>query len=251
MSNLPRWEVVFHGQELRFGHDDECDSCPRGWSARFLVAPRSADTLPGSLSRDAAGRHLDGAATTQKTSAGRRERNRASRPSATTRPGERPADGSARVQSDSARRPRIVAVAGARPELHEDRAADARDRAPRDASTPSWSTPASTTTRRCRTASSASSASREPDVNLGVGSGSHAVQTAEVMTALRADPARAAPRRGGRGRRRQLDAGRDAGGREARHPASRTSRRACARSTAPCPRRSTASSPTRSPTCSS
>ena len=44
-----------------------------------------------------------------------------------------------------------------------------------------WSTPASITTRRCPTFFSANSASRRPDINLGVGSGSHAVQTANVM----------------------------------------------------------------------
>ena len=55
----------------------------------------------------------------------------------------------------------------------------------------------------------------EPDINLGVGSGSHAVQTAEIMKRVRAGRAGAQARRGaGRRRREQHDRLRP-GGREA------------------------------------
>ena len=88
------------------------------------------------------------------------------------------------VRPGSGHRARIVAVRGRTPELHEDRAAAPRDPAAGHTRRRSSSTPASTTTPRCRTASSRTSASRPRTSNLGVGSGSHAAQTAEVMTKM-------------------------------------------------------------------
>ena len=87
----------------------------------------------------------------------------------------------------------------------------------------------------------------EPDVNLDVGSGSHASQTARVMTAFEEWLDEQCRRPGRDGRRRQLDARVHAGRREAVRYPSPTSRRGCVRSTARCRRRSTASSSTRSP----
>ena len=52
-----------------------------------------------------------------------------------------------------------------------------------------------------------------PDVNLNVGSGSHAQQTAGIMVALRACASRAGHRHGARGGRRELDHRLRAGGR--------------------------------------
>ena len=68
----------------------------------------------------------------------------------------------------------------------------------------------------------------EPDVNLGVGSGSHAEQTAEVLVGMERCLGDLQARRGARLRRLELDDGGDARGR--RRPASRsaTSRRGCA-----------------------
>ena len=86
---------------------------------------------------------------------------------------------------------------------------------------------------------------------LGVGSGSHAQQTARVMERLEPVLLEARAGRRARARRRQLDDGRGAGRRPSCSSRSATSRPGCAASTARCPRRSTASSPTRSPSCSS
>ena len=113
-----------------------------------------------------------------------------------------------------------------------------------------WCTPASTTTSRSTTGCSPTCELPAPDVNLEVGSGSHAVQTAEVMK--RFEPVLAAVQAVVRDRRgrRQLDAGLHPGGDQAARRRWCTSKPGCAASTAACPRRSTASSPTRSPTCS-
>ena len=75
---------------------------------------------------------------------------------------------------------------------------------------------------------------------LGVGSGSHAQQTARVIERLEPVLSEEAPRPRGRAGRRQLDARRRARG--GASPASRspTSSPGCAASTARCPRRSTA-----------
>ena len=86
----------------------------------------------------------------------------------------------------------------------------------------------------------------EPDVNLGVGSGSHAQQTAETMIGLEQELTEvpAGPVVVVGDVNSTVAAG--AGGQEAGHR-SRTPRPACAASTAPCRRRSTAGSPTRYP----
>ena len=96
----------------------------------------------------------------------------------------------------------------------------------------------------------ASSGCRAPDHHLGVGSGTHAAQTARVMVAF--EPVRRRDRR----RTRVVVVG-DVNstlacalvGRQGRRSASPTSRPACAAATGRCPRRSTASSPTASATC--
>ena len=85
-----------------------------------------------------------------------------------------------------------------------------------------------------------------PDHSLGVGGGTHAEQTAAMLTAARADPRRGAARRRPRLRRHELDPCRRAGRGQARDPASRTSRPGCAASIGGCPRSSTGSSPTTS-----
>ena len=91
----------------------------------------------------------------------------------------------------------------------------------------------------------------EPDVNLGVGSGSHAQQTAAVMVGP-GDAVPRAPARARRGvRRRQLDGRGRAGRRQAADPARPRRGRAAQLRPARCPRRSTGWSPTGSPTCSS
>ena len=77
---------------------------------------------------------------------------------------------------------------------------------------------ASTTTSGCRPRCSRISGCREPDVFLGVGSGTHGAQTARALERVRGGAARSAPRSRVRGRRRQLDARRRAGGGEARDP---------------------------------
>ena len=89
----------------------------------------------------------------------------------------------------------------------------------------------------------------EPDMNLGVGSGSHAAQTAQIMMRFEEVVIRN-PRLGCGLRRRQLHRCR---ARSALNLGSRspTWRPGCAPLTAPCPRRSTGCSPTRSPICSS
>ena len=85
---------------------------------------------------------------------------------------------------------------------------------------------------------------RKPDEHLGVGSGSHAEQTARVMVAFEALLGDAARRRRRRGRRRELHARVLDRRREGRAFSSRTSRPGCAAATGRCPRRSTGSSPT-------
>ena len=80
-----------------------------------------------------------------------------------------------------------------------------------------------------------------PDAHLGVGSGTHAAQTARVMAAFDEDIARASDRRGCRRRRRELDPGLRAGRREAEHRRSPTSRPGFGAATGACPRRSIAS----------
>ena len=91
-----------------------------------------------------------------------------------------------------------------------------------------------------------------PDINLGVGSGSHARQTAAIMVGARGVCSPSCARSGRGLRRRQLDPRGRARRGKLRHPARVTSRQDCAASTARCPRRSTASSPTGSATfCSS
>ncbi len=77
----------------------------------------------------------------------------------------------------------VAHVVGARPNFMKALAGHPRPRA-RRASSSGSSTPASTTTRRCPTCSSAISALPEPDLNLGVGSGTQAAQTAALMVAL-------------------------------------------------------------------
>ena len=132
-------------------------------------------------------------------------------------------------------------------ELHEDRARRrARSPAGPTRSDTRSSTPASTTTTRCRASSSSELGVGEPDHMLGVGSGTHAAQTARVMERL--EPVARAPsaRRRARPGRRQLDARRGARRGEARHPGRPRRGRAAHRSTARCPRRSTGSSPTSS-----
>ena len=90
-----------------------------------------------------------------------------------------------------------------------------------------------------------------PDVNLGVGSGTQARQTAEVMVGMEQEFTRTPPALAVRVRRRELDDR----GRRSPGPSSasrsRTSRRGCAASTTPCPRRSTGGSPTSCATCCS
>ena len=68
-------------------------------------------------------------------------------------------------------------------ELHQGGARHRRDRPSVDPPAES-STRVSTTTSACRTCSSTSSDCRVPDVNLGVGSGTHAEQTAAAMIGL-------------------------------------------------------------------
>src|SRR5699024_6725793 len=87
-----------------------------------------------------------------------------------------------------------------------------------------------------------------PDVDLGVGSGSHASQTAALIVGLEKEFVERNPVRSWsmvtstrRWRRRSWRP-------NSRSP-SRTWRRACAPSTTPCPRRSTAGAPTSSATC--
>jgi hypothetical protein len=58
---------------------------------------------------------------------------------------------------------------------------------------------------------------RPPDFNLEVGSGSHALQTAQVMQPPGSDPRRSASRSGAGGGRRELDRGSGHHGREAGH----------------------------------
>ena len=80
-----------------------------------------------------------------------------------------------------------------------------------------------------------------PDINLEVGSASHAVQTARIMERFEPVALRASTRLGIRVRRRELDGRRGARLREDRPFVSRTSRRGCAAATARCQRRSTGS----------
>ena len=91
----------------------------------------------------------------------------------------------------------------------------------------------------------------EPDVNLGVGSGTHAGQTAAIMAGLEDVLDRAAAAAGGGLRRRELHRRRRAGRGQAADPGRARRGRACAASTGRCRRRSTGWSPTGSPTCSS
>ena len=76
----------------------------------------------------------------------------------------------------------VAHVVGARPNFMK--AAPVIREWPPTASTSASSTPASTTTTRCRPCSSATWTSPRPDLDLGVGSGSHAAQTAAIMVAL-------------------------------------------------------------------
>ena len=82
----------------------------------------------------------------------------------------------------------------------------------------------------------------EPDHMLGVGSGSHAEQTARVMERLEPVLRARAPRPRARARRRQLDAGGGAVRRAARHPGRARRVRAAQLRPRRCPRRSTGSS---------
>ncbi len=90
-------------------------------------------------------------------------------------------------------------------QLHEGRPGPARSRSAA-ASRSCWCTPASTTTSRCRTPSSTSWTSGRPTTTCTAVAGSHAVQTADVMMALRAAARGARAVRRGRLRRRQLHA---------------------------------------------
>ena len=88
----------------------------------------------------------------------------------------------------------------------------------------------------------------EPDVNLGVGSGTHAVQTGKIL--IEFDPVleRVRPDWVVVVRRRELHGRLRVGGGKARASGSPTSRPGSAASTGRCPRKSTGSSPTSSPT---
>ena len=146
----------------------------------------------------------------------------------------------------------LACVVGARPELHEDgAAARARSRA----------TPALPRAVLVHTGQHYDVAMNDrlfadlelpaPDLNLEVGSGTHAVQTAEVMRRFEPVLDAATSRRAWSSsatstRRSPCSLVAVEEGRAGR----RTSRRACAASTARCPKRSTASSPTRSRTSS-
>ena len=87
-----------------------------------------------------------------------------------------------------------------------------------------------------------------PDVNLGVGSATHAAQTARVMTAFDDVARRQRRRPGRRRRRRQLDARAARWSPPSAASRSPTSKPGCAPSTGRCPRRSTGSSSTPSRT---
>ena len=89
----------------------------------------------------------------------------------------------------------------------------------------------------------------KPDIDLEVGSASHAAQTAEVMKRFEPVVLDAPAGLGRRLRRRELDGRGDARLRPSSASAWRTSRRACAPAIGPCRKRSTAWSPTSSPTC--
>ena len=79
---------------------------------------------------------------------------------------------------------RLCFVVGARPNFMKARPCIARSAEPPGHRGRCSSTPASTTTRRCRTSSSTSSGCPQPDVFLGVGSGTHAEQTARALVGI-------------------------------------------------------------------
>ena len=149
-----------------------------------------------------------------------------------------------------AARMKVVSVVGARPQFVK-LAPGRRGAAPRPVTSTSSCTPASTTTTACPTSSSADLGIPAPDVHLGIGSGSHGVQTGAMLSALDGVLERAPARLGARLRRHQLDPRRRARGGEAA-PAGRAPRgRAALVQPARCRRSTTGCSPTTPPTCCS